>query len=209
MDRQKLVSLGGSTLYECASPHSALDPAIRTVWAGAATAGPAFTVSCPPNDNLGLHLAIEEAPPGSVLVVDAKGHIGGYWGEVLSVAAQARDIVALVIDGGVRDVAALARLGFAAFARGVSVRGTIKQAVDALGTPIVVGGVLISSGDWIVADDDGVVAISAADVERVAEAGAARVQKEAEMMAKLRGGATTVELLGLTGMRRPGAGVDR
>lgn len=202
MDTKKLVSLGASTLYECASPHSALDPAIRAVWAGATMAGPAFTVSCPPNDNLGLHLALEEAPAGSVLVVNAKGHVGGYWGEVLTVAAQARGLVGLLIDGGVRDIAAMAALGFPVFARSVSVRGTIKNGVDSIAAPIVVGGVTVATGDMIVGDGDGVVAIPAADLARVVEASEARMRKEAEMMEKLRAGQTTVELLGLESRRR-------
>ena len=63
------------------------------------------------------HAAVAEAPPGSVLVVDAHQLSElGYWGEVLTTAARARGVVGLVIDGGVRDVAALERHRFGVFA---------------------------------------------------------------------------------------------
>ena len=201
VDSEALISLGSSTLYEAAGCPCALDHQIRTVWPGAAVAGPAFPLRCPPNDNLGIHLALERAPRGSILVVDAAGHAGGYWGEVLTVAAEARGIAGLVIDGGVRDIAAMTRRRFPAFARTVSVRGTIKATAPSVGEPTVVAGVLVSPGDWIVADDDGVVCLPAGRVAEIVAAGQARADKEAAMMERLVAGETTVEILGLTAAR--------
>jgi len=64
--------LGSSTLYEASGlPISSVDPAIRTVWPGASVAGPAYPVECAPGDNLAIHIAMEKAPRGSVLVVAA------------------------------------------------------------------------------------------------------------------------------------------
>ena len=101
-----LLTLGSATLGEAGG--RPLSSRLRPVWAGAALAGPAFTVGCSPGDNLAVHVAVAEAPPGSILVVDARAEPEhGFWGEVLTTAAQSRGIAGLVIDGGVRDVAAL------------------------------------------------------------------------------------------------------
>ncbi|MEK1932427.1 MAG: dimethylmenaquinone methyltransferase, partial [Pararhizobium sp.] len=82
--------LGTSTLYEASGlPTSAIDPAIRPVWTGASLAGPAYPVECAPGDNLAIHVAMENAPRGSILVVATGGFVAGYWGEVLTVAAEA------------------------------------------------------------------------------------------------------------------------
>jgi len=198
VDAETLVSLGTSTLYEASGLRTALDPAIRPVWAGAAMAGPAYPLACPPNDNLAIHYALERAPAGSILVVDAQGHLGGFWGEVLTVAAEARGVVGLVIDGAVRDVAALRQRVFPVFSRGVCMRGTVKGAAPVVGGPIVVGGVAVAPGDTIVADDDGVLALPAAAVEKTVAQARARADKEAAMMERLRNGETTVSILGLS-----------
>jgi 4-hydroxy-4-methyl-2-oxoglutarate aldolase len=187
----RALALGTSTLYEAAGLPCAIDPAIRPVWTGAAVAGPAYPVHCSPGDNLAIHLAVERAPRGSVLVVSADGFV----------AAQAAGISGLVIDGGVRDVAALARRVFPVFSRGISVRGTVKASAPSVGGAIRMTGVDVALGDLVVADDDGVVVLPAAEVPRVLLAGEARAAKEADFMQRLAEGATTVDLLGLAAWR--------
>lgn len=198
---RRALALGTSTLYEASGLPCAIDPAVRPVWTGAAVAGPAYPVHCSPGDNLAIHLAVERAPRGSVLVVSADGFVAGYWGEVLTVAAQAAGIAGLVIDGGVRDVAALARRAFPLFSRGISVRGTVKASAPSVGGAIRITGVDVAPGDLVVADDDGVVVLPAAEVRRVLSAGEARAAKEAGFMQRRAEGATTVDLLGLAAWR--------
>ncbi len=197
----RALALGTSTLYEAAGLPCAIDPAIRPVWAGAMVAGPAYPVRCSPGDNLGIHLAVERAPRGSVLVVTTDNFVAGYWGEVLTVAADAAGIVGLVIDGGVRDVAAMTRRHFPVFSRGVSVRGTIKASAPSIGLPILMTGVGVSTGDLVVADDDGVVVLPFDRIDGVLAAGEARAEKEADFMSRLARGETTVDLLGLSAWR--------
>ena len=96
--------LGTSTLYKASKLPCAVDPLIRSVWPGAFIAAPAYPLACSPGDNLAIHVAVERAPRGGVLVISTDNFIAGYWGEVLTVAAEARGIVGLIIDGGVRDV---------------------------------------------------------------------------------------------------------
>ncbi|MCI1193378.1 dimethylmenaquinone methyltransferase [Calidifontimicrobium sp. SYSU G02091] len=197
----RALALGTSTLYEASGIGCSVDPLIRAVWPGAAIAAPAYPLQCSPGDNLAIHIAMERAPRGSVLVVGTDNFVAGYWGEVLTVAAEAAGIAGLVIDGGVRDVAALARRRFPVFTRGVSVRGTIKAAAPSVGKPINFTGVTVAAGDLVVADDDGVIVLPAAEVARTLAAGEARAAKEAAMMDKLSKGETTLELMGLSAWR--------
>lgn len=102
-------------------------------------------------------------------MVDVKGFIAGYWGEVLTVYAQTAGIAGLVIDGGVRDTAALAQCQFPAFSRGISVKGTIKASVLSVGHPIILAGTPVSLGDLVEADGDGGVVIPADHAEAVVQ----------------------------------------
>ncbi len=196
-------ALGTSTLHEASGiATSSVDPAIRTVWPGASVAGPALPLQCSPGDNLAIHIAMERAPRGSVLVIDAQGFLAGYWGEVLTVAAEAKGVVGLIIDGGVRDIAALRTRQFPVFTRGVSMRGTIKASAPSVGQTISLAGTPVAPGDLVVADDDGVLVLPSAVVSSVLEKGQERADKETAMMEKLANGATTLDLLGLARWRK-------
>jgi 4-hydroxy-4-methyl-2-oxoglutarate aldolase len=200
---EQVRRLGSSTLYEASGvPSTSVDPAIRTVWPGASVAGAAYPVECAPGDNLAIHIAMERVPRGSVLVVSAAGFIAGYWGEVLTVAAEAAGVAGLVIDGGVRDIAALRARKFPAFVRGISVRGTLKDSAPSVGQPFSFAGTPVAIGDLVIADDDGVVIIPAENVEATLSNGQARADKEAKMMDQLKDGRTTLDLLGLSKWRQ-------
>jgi 4-hydroxy-4-methyl-2-oxoglutarate aldolase len=184
----------GATLAEAAGLPVALASALRPLWPGARLCGPAFTVQGAGGDNLALHHAVPRAPAGSVLVADVGGARFGHWGEILTVAAQQRDLRGLLIDGGVRDADALERLAFPVFSRRNSIRGTRKDFPGVLAGPVTVGGVVVHAGDLIVGDADGVVALPAADVEQILDRADARAAHEAELIAQLRQGRTTLEL---------------
>jgi 4-hydroxy-4-methyl-2-oxoglutarate aldolase len=121
----------------------------------------------------------------------------GYWGEVLTTAAEAAGLAGLVLDGGVRDVAALEAHAFPVFSSTVALTGATKDKPGTVGAPVRVGGVLVSAGDWVVADVDGVTVVPGAALADVLAAGRAREAKEAGFFEALRAGSTTVELLGL------------
>jgi len=138
------------------------------------------------------------AAAGSVLVVDVgEERELGFWGEVLTVAAQARGIAGLVIDGCVRDVDALAAHGFPVFSSGVALTGATKEMPGSVNRPIVAGDVEVEAGDWIVGDVDGVVVVPTGDVDAVLAAAEARTTKEADLFEALEAGKTTIALLGL------------
>jgi 4-hydroxy-4-methyl-2-oxoglutarate aldolase len=195
-------ALGSATLYEASGLPCAVDPLVRGIWNGAFIAAPAYPLVCSPGDNLAIHIAMERVPRGSVLVVGTSNFVAGYWGEVLTVAAEAAGVVGLIIDGGVRDVAAITARRFPVFARGISVRGTVKASAPSVGEPMMLTGVAVVEGDLVVADDDGVIVVPAAEAERTILAGEARAAKEAAMMEQLAQGASTLELMGLTQWRK-------
>jgi 4-hydroxy-4-methyl-2-oxoglutarate aldolase len=191
-----LLTLGAATLGE--SGGQVMAARIKAAWAGAVVAAPAYPVTLPPADNLAIHLAVATAPAGSVLVVDASAEPErGYWGEVLTTAAESRGLAGLVIDGGVRDVAALAAHGFPVFSALIALRGAQKVKGGSVGRPARVAGAPVSPGDWVVGDADGVTVVPAGALDEVLTAGRARADKEARMFAELKSGATTIELLGL------------
>jgi 4-hydroxy-4-methyl-2-oxoglutarate aldolase len=192
----ELLALGAATLGE--SGGRPMRPRIKATWPGARLAAPAFPVRCTPGDNLAIHVAVASAPAGSALAVDVgEEDEFGYWGEVLTTAAQARHVAGLVIDGGVRDVAALEAHGFPVFSTPVALRGATKNRPGRVGAPADVGGLSVVAGDWLVGDVDGVVVVGAATLDDVLRAGRARAEKEVAMFSALRQGATTLELLGL------------
>jgi len=193
---QELLELGSATLGE--SGARAMAARIKPAWRGATVAAPATPVVCTPGDNLAIHVAVASAPSGSVLVVDV-GDVAelGYWGEVLTTGAEARGIAGLVIDGGVRDVAALTAHGFPVFSALIALRGATKEQAGTVGVDAHVGDVLVQQGDWVVGDIDGVVVVPRDRIDEVTAAGRARAAKEAGFFDALRSGSTTVELLGL------------
>jgi 4-hydroxy-4-methyl-2-oxoglutarate aldolase len=191
-----LLALGAATVGE--SGGRPMRSRIAAAWPGARVAGPVFTARCTPGDNLAIHVAVARAPVGSVVVVD----VGierelGYWGEVLTTAAEVRGLVGLVIDGGVRDVAALEGHRFPVFATGVALKGATKQLPGAVGGDVEVGDVAVGAGDWIVGDADGVAVVPVDQLDAVLAAGRDRAERETRLFTELRGGATTIDLLGL------------
>lgn len=199
-----LAGLGAATVHEASGRRGALPSAIKPVDPSFRVCGPAFTVDCPPADNLWIHRALYAAAAGDVLVVTVRGFTeAGYWGEILSSAAMVRRLGGLVIEGGVRDAQQIADLGFSVFATKVCLRGTSKDPTGdgRLGPPIRIGDVTVNPGDAVVGDADGVVVVPAAEVGSVAAAGRARVQHERLVRDRIRDGASTLELLGLTAGR--------
>lgn len=181
-----------------------------SVWPGAAFAATAFPVRCAPGDNLALHVAVAQAPPGSALIVDVAGEPEyGYVDEILAVAARTRGVVGIVLDGCVRDVAAIAHCELPVFGAGVSVREAGHDAGGSVGRQITMeatGPVPLSvrRGDWIVADDDGVVCLPRGQVSAIIADTMSSISREREIIDAVSAGESTLDLLGLDPSRVTG-----
>ncbi len=188
-----------ATLHEAGGKIGALPSAIKPVAPSFACCGPALTVHSPPGDNLWLHRALAIARPGDVLVVHVSGaHEHGYWGEIMSTMAQARGLGGLVIDGCVRDGVLLGEIGFPVFARGLCIRGTGKDygATGWINAPVMIGDVVVSGGDLVAGDGDGVVVVPRARSGEVVDKARRRETDEAAILARLRAGESTMQVYG-------------
>lgn len=193
------AAIGTATLHEAAGKIGALPSAIKPAAQGFRLCGPAFTIQGPGEDNLWLHRAIVAARPGDVLVAFVNGiYEAGYWGEIMSTAAQAAKLGGLVIDGCVRDGDLLREIGFPVFARGLCIKGTGKDfgARGWLNAPILLGDVVVHPGDLVAGDADGVVVIPRLRADDVLQASAEREAKEAEILKQLHAGANSMDLYG-------------
>jgi regulator of RNase E activity RraA len=174
------TGLSPTTLADVLGRGQVMDIGIRPLWSPTPRiAGPAFTVRCPPGDNLMLHAAIYRAEPGSVIVVAAGDVDYAVAGGNVCAVAQRRGIAAFVIDGVIRDLAEVRSAGFPVFARGVIPVPGVKAAVAPLGGQVRCGGVTVGPGDMVVADEEGIVVTPRAGREQVLRDAQAKAAKEA------------------------------
>ena len=195
-----LDGLDAATVHEAHGRRGALPSEIKPVGGTSRVCASAFTVDCPPADNLWIHRAVYAAAPHDVLVVHTRGEReAGYWGEILSRASVVQQLAGLVIDGGVRDVERLSEIGLPVFAANVCLRGTSKDPLSngRIGEPIVIGETLVRCGDVVVGDRDGVVVIPADAVDDVAAGARERIRKEEEVVARLERGESTLAIYDL------------
>lgn len=155
-------------------------------------AGPAFTVEVRPGDNLMIHAAMSLAKPGDILVIDGKGdQTAALMGTIMLTACKKLGIAGVVIDGAVRDSNEIAEMGYPVFSVGTNPNGPTKNVPGRIGHPISIGGVTVRSGDFIVADCDGVTAIEKEKLESLLPLAQKKVDDEAKRIAAINAGDTT------------------
>jgi regulator of RNase E activity RraA len=177
-----MADLPTTALADVLERRQVMDAGIRPLWSPAPRiAGPAFTVRCPPGDNLMLHAAIYRAEPGSVIVVESGDLDYALAGGNVCAVAQRNGIAGFVLDGLIRDIGEVREMGFGVWGRGVIPIPGGKAAVLPLNVPIRCGGVPVRGGDLVVADEDGVVVVPSESLEDALAAGEAKLQADAAL----------------------------
>jgi regulator of RNase E activity RraA len=159
-----------------------MDVGIRPVWAPVRRLiGQAYTVRCPHNDNTMVHAAAYCAPPGAIVVVQAEGVDFAVAGGNMCALAQKNGIQGFVIDGALRDIAEIREMGLPVFSRGLYPKPGLRGGGGDIELPVTCGGVRVETGDFVVADEDGVAVIPKADKPRVLSQIAAQFAKEKDI----------------------------
>ncbi len=188
IDLAAFARLSPTTLADVLTRDRVMDPGIRPVWSPIPRlAGPAYPVRCASGDNLMLHAAIHQAPAGTVIVVQAGDQDFAVAGGNVCAWAQQRGIAGFIVDGLIRDLGEVRGLRFPVFSRGVIPIPGDKKGPGTLGETVTCGGVRVAPRDIVVADEEGIVVIPAAEAARVLAAAEAKAAQDA---------ATTLEAWG-------------
>lgn len=199
MDILEFVGIPTGNVCDSNGLLGSMDSGVQALDRNMTVVGRAFTVECPPGDNLTIHKAILEAQPGDVLVVNCQGFLhAGCFGELMATACVVKGIAGVVIDGACRDKNDLIEMNFPTFVRATCPNGTVKETCGKTNVPVVCGGLTVNPGDVIVGDCDGLVVIPQEKAEEVLEKSKLKKAKEAEIRQKLQQGITTAELFNLT-----------
>jgi regulator of RNase E activity RraA len=149
--------------------------------------GLAVTVNCRPADNLMVHKALQVAEAGDVVVVNTCGNTtSAVFGELMCHTAIAKELGGIVVDGAIRDVEGITRLGLAAFSRSVCPGGCDKDGPGEINVPISCGGTVVKPGDIVVGDSDGVAVVPREHAEEVLALVAELMEREKKRIAEIR-----------------------
>ena len=193
-----LAPIGTATVHEAIGRRGFVGPELRPIQQDVRIAGSAVTVLSHPGDNMMIHAAVEVCQPGDVLVVatTAPSTHGGF-GDLLASSLMHRGVRGLVIDAGVRDTSDLRAMGFPVWTRHVSCQGTVKATPGSVNVPIVLGGIIVSPGDVVCADDDGVVIVGRDEASWALDKSKERLANEEAARARLVAGELGLDFYGL------------
>ena len=174
------------------------DPALQPLWRPCQVVGRAFTVRTTALDSAIVHLAIDMAESGDVLVIDRNGdRKHACWGGMTSLAAKVKGLAGAVVDGFVTDIDEIEEMAFPVYARGLTTITTKGLALDGeINTQVQIGGVPVSPGDLVVADSNGVLILSPEVAAQMVEESERRQKRGQWVEEQLRAGVKISELSG-------------
>ncbi len=167
-------------------PNQALPNTIRPIDIHTKLAGPIYTVSGRYDETMDPHETLlqwtgllSKAPEGNVVICQPNDDTLAHMGELSSETLQLRGIRGYIVDGGSRDSEFISRIGFKVFCKYFTPVDVVGRWVaDKFAEPIKIAKVEIETGDYVMADRDGIVIIPKAIAEEVVKKTEAVLQTE-------------------------------
>ncbi|MFW3146889.1 MAG: 3-hexulose-6-phosphate synthase [Thermoplasmatota archaeon] len=170
---------------------------IRPLKQGMKCVGPAFTCRTIDGDWAKTVEAIEKASPGDVLVMDAGSRHISPWGELATWSCKMKKIAGVILDGAARDVDDIMAMGFPVFSRSIAPNAGEPKGFGELQVEIDCGGITVRPGDWIIADDSGVMVIPKERAVEIANRALDVKERENRIREEIQRGSTLSEVLEL------------
>ena len=197
---ERLRGFGVSQISDALGPLHPVESRIRPLDPTFRICGSARTALCEPDDNLAVLYALEEVQKGDVLVISCSPHDNSaVWGELLSLEARSKGLAGTIVDGAVRDVSEFAAIGYPVFSRCNHARRARKERHGEQNVPVRCGSIVIRPGDVVVADIDGIVAVSASEVAGLLAKVMEVSSKESDIKEQISHGVGILKILGIKG----------
>lgn len=177
--QEKFLALPTTAISDATGGHTNLDAKIKPLSDHFKIAGRVVTVRLPDGENRAVLEAISIAKEGDIIVIDAKGNTNrAVAGDFVVSLAKGVGVQGFVVNGVIRDIAAIRELDFPVFSLGTTVAAGNKHGGGKVNVPIAIGGVSVQPGDFIIGDVDGVIVVPQGEEEEIIRKAEAKLAKD-------------------------------